>query len=91
MAGYDQCDATCTTDCGTCKGQGKPVGGRYEAAKKVVETKQFNPDFEGRILDLFTASAMVAVYPHLSPANQARFDTLPLETVTSFCLKAVGR
>ncbi|MEV7962353.1 hypothetical protein [Oerskovia paurometabola] len=22
---YDQCDATCTTDCGHCKGQGRPV------------------------------------------------------------------
>lgn len=24
MARYDQCDSTCTTDCGHCKGQGPP-------------------------------------------------------------------
>ena len=25
-ARYDQCDATCTTDCGHCKGAGRPAG-----------------------------------------------------------------
>lgn len=24
MARFDQCDSTCTTDCGHCKGAGKP-------------------------------------------------------------------
>jgi hypothetical protein len=25
MARYDQCDETCTTDCGHCKGRGRPL------------------------------------------------------------------
>lgn len=65
---------------------------RYEMAQTVVDTKTFlkAPAFEGQMLDLFTASAMVQVYEALSPANQSRFDEIPLPRLVDFVLSKVG-
>ncbi len=68
------------------------MSNRYQMAKRVVETKTFlpAPAFEGKILDLFTASALVAVYEALGPANQAKFDSVPLPTLLDFVWKKVS-
>lgn len=66
---------------------------RYTMAKQVVETSSFlpAPAFEGLMLDLFTASALVKVYEALGPANQAKFDTVPLPRLLDFVWKQVGK
>ena len=62
-------------------------------ARAVVETRTAREidTSEGRILlDLFTASAVVAVYDALSPANQASAVTLPLTKFANFAFKRVS-
>jgi hypothetical protein len=66
------------------------VSARYTAAKRVVTNSQ-HEEFDGRLLDLWTASAMVAVYEALSPASQAKFDDMPFEKLVGFCLRSVSR
>lgn len=62
---------------------------RYAAARRVVANSQ-HEEVEGYLLDLFTASAMVAVYEALKPAAQAQFDTVtPFPRLAAFCLKQV--
>ena len=56
---------------------------RYEAAKKVVDTKQHDRNFEGAILDLTTAHALVNLYEALNPTNRAKFDTVPLHALVN--------
>ena len=36
------------------------------------------------LIDLFTASALYAVYKNLNPENQKKFDCLPLKTAIGF-------
>ena len=68
------------------------MSNRYEMAKTVVTTKTFlqAPAFEGQMLDLFTASAIVAVFEALSPANQQKFDAIPLPRLLDFVWKQVA-
>lgn len=40
---YAQCDATCTVDCGHCKGRGKPLDQRGVAILLVYGAKLFPP------------------------------------------------
>jgi hypothetical protein len=65
------------------------VSTRYAAAKRVVSTSTA-ATLEGVLLDLFTASAMVAVYEAMDDANRARFDSIPLERLAAFCLSKVS-
>ena len=41
------------------------------------------------LLDLYTASALYAVYKNLNPENQKKFDCLPLETAVGFAWTVV--
>jgi hypothetical protein len=58
---------------------------RYESAKSVVASKSAGK-LEGVLLDLFSASALVKLYEALSPANQERFDSLPLGRLVSLAM-----
>lgn len=62
---------------------------RYDAAKRIVQNSQ-HEEVEGYILDLYTASALVAVYEALSEPARAKFDDLPFLRLTSFCLSKVS-
>jgi hypothetical protein len=66
------------------------MSARYAAAQRIVQNSQ-HEEVEGVILDLFTASAMVAVYQALSPSAQALFDDIPFEKLAAFCLSKVSR
>jgi len=87
----------CPSDCGC-----KPVPGRVnvcgcvahtvsriEALRRIVSDSQ-HATVEGVLVDLFTASAMVQVFDALSPANQAKFDSVPLVTLAVFAMKKVS-
>ncbi|MDF2990283.1 MAG: hypothetical protein K0S37_797 [Microbacterium sp.] len=65
------------------------VSTRYTVAKRVVSNSTAET-LEGALLDLFTASAMVAVYEAMNDANRARFDSIPLDRLASFCLSKVS-
>ena len=41
------------------------------------------------LLDLYTASALYAVYKNLNPENQKKFDCLPLKTAVGFAWTVV--
>jgi len=41
------------------------------------------------LLDLYTASALYAIYKNLNPENQKKFDCLPLKTAIGFAYKIV--
>ena len=41
------------------------------------------------LIDLFTASALYAVYKNLNPENQKKFDCLPLKTAIGFAWKVL--
>ena len=66
------------------------MSARYATAKTAVDTKTAQM-LEGALLDTFTASAMIAVYEAMNDSNRARFDTVPLDKLASFCLSKVGR
>lgn len=61
---------------------------RYKTAKTAVDTKTAQM-LEGVLLDTFTASAMVAVYEAMNEDNRAKFDSVPLDKLASFCLQQV--
>ena len=44
---------------------------------------------EGFLMDTFTASMLVSVYNALSPKNQDRFDSIPLDKLVEFGWKQV--
>ena len=75
------------------KPQAPPVEGavsqRYVIAKRVVENKQYE-FVEGTLLDLFTASAMVAVFEAIKPDNQAKFDKIALAKLVDFCFRSTS-
>lgn len=64
------------------------MSARYAAAQRIVANSQ-HEEVEGVILDLFTASAMVAVHDALSPSAQALFDDIPFEKLATFCISKV--
>jgi hypothetical protein len=66
------------------------VSARYAAAKRVVQNSQ-HEEVEGRILDLWTASAMVAVFEALGPAAREKFDDMPFEKLAGFCMRVTTR
>lgn len=65
------------------------MSARYAAAQRVVANSQFEV-VEDYVLDLFTASAMVAVYEALGEDARAKFDQVPLPRLASFCLSKVS-
>ena len=61
---------------------------RIDALRKIV-AECTAATVEGQVVDLFTASAMVAVYDALSPANQERFGSAPFMQLVTFCLSKI--
>ena len=64
------------------------MSARYNAAKAVTKSKTACM-LEGKLLDTFTARALVAVYEALSPASKVKFDTMPLVGLAAFCVDRV--
>lgn len=62
---------------------------RYAAAQRIV-TNSTAEKVEGYLLDTFTASALVAVYEAMNDENRARFDSIALPKLASFCLSKVS-
>lgn len=62
---------------------------RIDALRQIV-TERTAAKVEGTLVDLYTASAMVAVYDALSPANQAKFGDIPLLKLAEFAYKATS-
>lgn len=78
---------------GTClvpvEVQGMPkLPTRIEALRKIVATNT-RGRVDDRLIDLFTASAMVMVHDALKPENQAKFGELPLDMLIDFTWKNV--
>jgi len=68
---------------------------RMQVVYDVLENGIYNDKgklkkLEGSALDAYTASAMKTVYEALSPAGQAKFDTIPLDRLLSFVWKAIS-
>lgn len=60
------------------------------AAAVVVATKTA-AEFDGMLLDLWTASAMVALNAALNENNAAKFAAMPLEKAAALALKLTGK
>lgn len=61
---------------------------RIAAFRRIVGEKQY-AKIDGVAVDLFSASAVVAVYDKLSPENQERFRNLPPAKMASIALKLI--
>lgn len=60
------------------------------AAAAVVST-QSAAEFDGMLLDLWTASAIVALHSALNPTNAAKLAAMPLEKAATLALKLTGK
>ena len=58
------------------------------ALRNIVEHKQ-HAKINGQRIDLFTASAIMAVHDRLSPEAQAKLAAMPLLKMAAICLKLV--
>jgi hypothetical protein len=43
------------------------------------------------LVDSYSASAIVAIYDHLSPGNQAKLTSMPVARVADICFKLINR
>lgn len=50
---------------------------KIERIRKIVAECQ-RAKVEGKMVDLFTAQAIIAVHDHLSPENQTKFLDMPI-------------
>lgn len=74
----------------------KVASERYRIAKDVLDHGIYDDagqtrKLEGAILDHVTASMLVQMYESLSPENQAKFDSVPLQKLLDLGWKRVGR
>lgn len=63
-----------------------------EQVKAVVDTRtaaRIDTPLGKILLDLFTAGAIMAVYEALPPAQQVRFESLPIAKVAEFALARI--
>lgn len=61
---------------------------KMAAIRAVVAEKQYRK-VNGVMVDLFTASAIVAVYDALSAPNQAKLASLPIPRMAEICFSLV--
>lgn len=68
----------------------KPSTGqqRIHAIRRIVEEHQY-AKVDGLMVDLFSASAIVAVYDALSPENQAKYASLSARKMALVAFKLV--
>lgn len=67
----------------------KPLGtDGLEKIRKIVAEKQYRKVNEVMV-DLFSASAVLAVYDKLSPENQEKLRGLPVGRVVTICFKLI--
>ena len=62
---------------------------RIDTLRRIVQNKQ-HEKMEGVLVDTFTASHMIAVYDALSPENQAKFDSIPLEKLADLAFRVTS-
>lgn len=61
---------------------------RIAKIRKIVEEKSFNK-VEGVSIDLFSASAIIAVYDVLNAENKAKYAALPIRKMATVAFKLV--
>jgi len=61
---------------------------RIAAVRQIVERRQY-AKVDGVMVDLFSASAIVAVYDALKPENQAKFREAPVGLMARIAFKLV--
>ena len=61
---------------------------RIAAVKRIVERKQY-AKIDGTMVDLFSASAIVAVYDKLGPENQEKYRNCHVAKMASIAFKLV--
>lgn len=61
---------------------------RIDAIRAVVDAKQF-AKVDGCMCDLFSASAVVAVYDALSDANKAKFASKPFPAMAKIAFQLI--
>lgn len=59
---------------------------RVAAIRRIVEQKQY-AKVDGCMVDLFSASAIIAVYDKLSPENQAKYRSKTAPVMASIAYK----
>lgn len=59
---------------------------RVEAIRRIVDEGQY-AKVDGLMVDLFSASAIVAVYDALNEANRAKYSALPAGRMASIAFK----
>ncbi len=62
---------------------------RIAIVKRIVNNGQYEK-VDGGMLDLFSASAIVAIYDKLSPDAQAKYRTIPVQRMAIMAFKLLG-
>ena len=62
---------------------------RIMAIRRVVEAKQY-AKIDGQMMDVFSASAIVAVYDKLSPSNQDKYAACSAPHMARIAFKLLG-
>ena len=61
---------------------------KIAAVRAIVAAKQY-AKIDGIMVDLFSASAIIAVYDALSPERQTKMASLPIRTMALLALKLI--
>lgn len=61
---------------------------RIAAVRRIVERRQC-AKVDDCMLDLFTASAILAIYDKISPENQERYASLPVQKMGTIAFRLV--
>lgn len=64
------------------------AGAKIAAVRSIVERQQY-AKIDGCMVDLFTASAIVAVYDALNETNRAKYAALPIDRMGIVAFKLV--
>ena len=59
------------------------TGFRINALRRIVDRGQAEK-LDGYLMDIFTASMLITVHDALSPANQIKFEKIPLPKLVDF-------
>lgn len=81
-------EPTRTRQHGTRVTQSQTPEERIAAIRQIVTEHQY-AKVDGVMVDGFSASAIIAVYDALNPANQAKFAALPIAKMASVAFKLV--
>jgi hypothetical protein len=62
-----------------------------EAALRSIVDEQTAARVDGRMVDLFTASAILSVLDGLNPANRERYLSMPIERMADIAIKIISK